>query len=326
MADAPSHPSPLDLAADEVGSTATKAFSTLGNETRLAILVSLWEAYEPFADNNAVPFEELRERMEVEDTDRLHYHLVKLEGDFIERTDPGYELTNTGQQLIRTVLGGVGIEPPTFEATQIDYPCPLCDAKIMVTYQEKHFTLYCTECEGYYDMPDQPDGMLSRHFFQPSGLSGRGAEAVHNVLAIDTQSRLGYLFHDVCDECLGRVEGSLHVCEDHADEGVCDACGRREPFIARYECQVCKNHEQGPPRAVARQHPTYDAFLLDHEIYPPDGRYNLSFWKRDPEIYSSAEQTLIATGPAEVQVTFEHDGDELSLTIDEELRVIDVDW
>jgi len=39
--------SPLEAAADFTGSHAVDAFKLLGNETRLAILLALWEAYDP---------------------------------------------------------------------------------------------------------------------------------------------------------------------------------------------------------------------------------------------------------------------------------------
>lgn len=48
--------SPLDdLTA---GGLAIDAFELLANETRLAILVTLWESYRPFTEDTTVPFSE----------------------------------------------------------------------------------------------------------------------------------------------------------------------------------------------------------------------------------------------------------------------------
>ena len=55
--------SPLEAAAGVAGTDATEAFGLLANETRLAILLALWEAKEPEKPRSeqAVPFSELYE-------------------------------------------------------------------------------------------------------------------------------------------------------------------------------------------------------------------------------------------------------------------------
>jgi hypothetical protein len=83
-------------AAGAAGERATEAFATLGNETRLSILLALWEAYEPFVATNAVAFSELRERVGMRDSGQFNYHLDKLRGHFVRKTDAGYELRRAG--------------------------------------------------------------------------------------------------------------------------------------------------------------------------------------------------------------------------------------
>lgn len=87
--------SPLEALAGGAGAEATEAFSLLGNEARLAVLLALWDAAEPFdeagswdpAEGNAVPFSELRDRVGMRDSGQLNYHLGELEGHFVEQTD-----------------------------------------------------------------------------------------------------------------------------------------------------------------------------------------------------------------------------------------------
>lgn len=45
------------------GNRASEAFSILSDETRLSVLLALWEAFGPVAANNAVSFSDLRERL-----------------------------------------------------------------------------------------------------------------------------------------------------------------------------------------------------------------------------------------------------------------------
>lgn len=69
--------SPLEAAAGAAGPHATEAFGLLANETRLAVLLALWEAYDPHADQNAVPFSRVLNRVETDDPGNLTYHLEK---------------------------------------------------------------------------------------------------------------------------------------------------------------------------------------------------------------------------------------------------------
>ena len=75
---------------------AEEAFSALGNQTRMQILLALWRAYDPFASDNAVPFSELFEAVGVDDSGQFNYHLGKLRERFVTRRETGYELTPVG--------------------------------------------------------------------------------------------------------------------------------------------------------------------------------------------------------------------------------------
>ncbi|NIQ52585.1 MAG: hypothetical protein GWN85_03630, partial [Gemmatimonadetes bacterium] len=54
---------------------ATEAFSLLANETRLGILLAIWEEQVPLAEDNTVPFSRLFERVAIEDRGNFSYHL-----------------------------------------------------------------------------------------------------------------------------------------------------------------------------------------------------------------------------------------------------------
>lgn len=92
IVDSSSTDSPLEAAAGAVGPRAIEMFSILGNETRLSIMVTLQEAYEPYADYNAVAFSELPARVGMRDSGQFNHHLDKLAGHFIKSAEDGYEL------------------------------------------------------------------------------------------------------------------------------------------------------------------------------------------------------------------------------------------
>jgi len=140
--------SPLEAASGAAGAYATEAFELLGNETRLAILLVLWEAYDPTANDNAVSFSELYDRVEYDTTANFSYHLDKLEGHFVRKTDDGYVLRRGGRNIVQAIIAGTGLEDPTFEPTEIDASCEICGAPTAVTYEHERAYQICTECEG----------------------------------------------------------------------------------------------------------------------------------------------------------------------------------
>lgn len=325
MADANSPESPLEAAAGTAGPRATEAFSILGNETRLSILLALWEVFEPFTEKNAVPFSELRERVGMRDSGQFNYHLDKLEGNFVRKTDDGYELRRAGQQLVRTVIAGAGIEAPSLEPTEIDVACSLCGAPTAIIYQDEWLYLVCTECEGIYEQRhDRPRGILSGAVFNPAGFTNRSPEDVWRAAYITAFQDVQSAIEDICDTCSAPMDYSLDICEDHAADGMCDSCGRQFAIMARFRCPVCKNHHIGPPRAIVAQHPAVIAFYYERGIpfqYKVDDFESV---RRRTDLIENHDQELISEDPIRVRVTIRHEDDELQLTLDEELDVIEV--
>ena len=84
--------SPLEVAADTAGPAVVDLFKLLGNETRLAILLALWEAFDPFDPKNGVSFTALRDRAGLPQGAQFGSHLDKLAGRLVEKTAEGYVL------------------------------------------------------------------------------------------------------------------------------------------------------------------------------------------------------------------------------------------
>jgi DNA-binding transcriptional ArsR family regulator len=78
---------------------ATDAFALLSDETRVSILQSLAAAEASPEDPDALSFSELRTRVGVRDGGLFNYHLRKLRGQFVEKTDDGYRLTTEGRRV-----------------------------------------------------------------------------------------------------------------------------------------------------------------------------------------------------------------------------------
>lgn len=69
---------------EDSGLPPDEAFAVLGDESRIDILKSLGEA------NDQLSFSELYERVDTPDSGQFSYHLDKLLGHFVRKTDDGY--------------------------------------------------------------------------------------------------------------------------------------------------------------------------------------------------------------------------------------------
>jgi DNA-binding transcriptional ArsR family regulator len=339
MSDPDTTDSPLEAAAGGDATRATEAFSALGNETRLAILLALWEAYDPGRPDEGVPFSALREHVGVRDSGRFNYHLDRLEGRFVRRVEDsdsgdssdgrsagGYALRRSGQAVVRTVLAGTAIEEPSFERSEIDIACPLCGAPTAVTYQDGWVYRVCTECEGAYEGHDLgPDGYLTGGALDPAGLTDRSPEEAWAAALTRAYQDTKTAVEGICNECSGPVDRTLLVCEDHDHDpdGVCESCGRRFAAMALLSCRVCKNHHAASPSTLVVHHPAVVAFYYERGVALQYEVDDVERVRRRSEFVAEHEQEVVSTDPPRVEVTVRYEGDECRLTLDETLSVIE---
>lgn len=323
--------SPLSAAAGAADTTATEAFALLGNETRLAILLALWEAYGPDADNNAVPFSQLYDRVEYDNPGNFSYHLEKLAGQFVWKStggeEDGYELRTTGLKLVQAIIAGAGVEEASLEPAEIDRPCLLCGAPTAVSYQDGLLCHVCMECEGHpgrYPEPRYPEGTIDAVKFDPSGLTDRTPNELYATGGVADYRHMRTMFEGLCNACSGPIDASLEICRDHKDDEGCTNCGREHAYWGLFRCPICKDHNRATPARLAMFHPAAIAFYHNHGI---------SMWWRADDIESVTrmvdyhlrhEMSLVSEEPPNVEVTIRLQGDELRLTFDETVSVVDV--
>lgn len=315
---------PVEVA-ETVGSSATEAFSVLGNETRLSILLALWEALDPEGTENAVPFSVLRKNVGARDSGRFNYHLDKLAGQFIRKNDDGYELRHAGLRFVQTVIAGAGIDTPSVEATELDKDCKYCGAPTEIFYEDQYLYKVCTACEGCLGAAyDLPDGTITAAPFDPTGLTNRSPEEAYHAAWSPGVTFLAAC-EGVCGVCSGPIEASIHICENHASDGVCSNCGRLPAIMTHFRCPVCKHLTAAPPYKLVAYHPAVVGFYYEHGIplqYEVDDFESI---RRRENLLVEHEQELISEEPVQVRVSIQHEDDELHVTFDGQMNVIDVD-
>lgn len=293
------------------------AFAVLGDEARLGILQTLGEADEPLA------YSELFERIDYDDSSNFSYHLDKLVGHFVGKTDEGYTLRRPGERVMEAVLSGAVTTDPVHELTRTDKPCPFCSAPIEVGYRQERVIMHCPECSGLFGQADSGDGRsteaanLGFRPLPPAAIDGRTAAEMHEVSKTWTAISMHAIGRGVCPRCSGAVDRTVTVCESHdASEGTCDRCGLRFGAMASATCTNCIFDMQAGIAGHLGTHTEVMAFLIDHGIDPvaPEGFHP----------YAAVEETIRSTDPFEARYTFTVDGDAIALTVDDDLSVIDV--
>ncbi|WP_049907794.1 winged helix-turn-helix domain-containing protein [Haloferax elongans] len=270
-----------------------EAFAIVADETRLNILEALWES-----PDRPVPFSELRRRVGVDDSARFNYHLGKLRGQFVRKTDDGYDFRHAGEKVVRAVLAGTFNEDPVLPAFPAPGTCVDCDGALEATYADEKLTIACADC-----------GRVHAHEeFPPGGIDGRSPEAL--LGAFDQRVRhLHCLAADgVCPECGGTTETVLTPESDLYDLDV----------VVSHRCGQCAYEAVSPVGLVLLDETTVLGFLSSRNT----DFCATHFW-RFPWVVGNEALTVVDTDPWRLRVRVE-DGDEaLVVELDETLTCVD---
>lgn len=298
--------------------TADEAFAVLGNDTRMAVLRELWESGEPMS------FTALRETVAPDDTGNFNYHLGKLDGQFVRKTEEGYVLRFAGEQVVRAALSGTITSDPSIPPTETDKRCPYCDAPMKMAYREEAISVRCTNCDGVIG-GELPDGTTVHFEFPPAGLTGRDHEGVIDAAHVLYDSKIATMLKGVCPECAGRVSVSQEVCDNHEpdDAGLCPSCDTRFEVWSTFTCDNCRYSRNSAPWFAALNHPAVVAFYHDHGLTE-----KLPFRKLTADnarFVRGIRSTATATDPYRFRTTIPVDDETLVVVMDEELDVLSVE-
>lgn len=300
--------------------TADSAFGVLGNETRIQILHTLGEADDPLT------FSALQDRVGVSDSGQFNYHLDKLDGAFVGQTDEGYSLLQSGRRVIEGIYSGVLTDDPGIERVHIDRPCQYCGAAIDVRVNPGSITMYCTECPGSHGQSmasgrrePAERGYLGRLTLPPAGFQNRTPEEIYQSAQVWGHLEILSIANEVCPRCSAPLERGVDACVEHStdEKGLCETCGNRYAIAVHVDCSNCIFSGAGGVGLLLYGHPAVQGFKVGHGqnlVAPTAGQNPLS----DPE------QEVLSEDPLSARVTYQFNGDSLTLAIDERLDVVEV--
>ena len=298
-----------------------EAFSVLGDQARLGILRALAAADGPLA------YAELYDAVEYDDSSNFSYHLDKLVGHFVRKTDDGYRLYDAGRRVVEAVVSGAVTDTTVVEPTETEKQCPFCGAPVAVGFQHGRVEQSCTECPGLLRFAGSDGrrfteyGSLGFFLLPPAGVQGRSPQEM--LEAAWTWRHADFLTDSagVCSRCSARLETSVDVCENHdADAGVCDECERRYALMFDLYCPNCDYDPNSIAPGILLANTELLAFLTTRGINP----FAPESLNRTSQAIAQYDEEVVSTEPFEARLTFTADGDSITLTLDEDLSVVEV--
>jgi hypothetical protein len=287
-----------------------EVFGALSNDTRVAVIRALRET-----DGHEATFSDLRETVGVDDPGQFNYHLGKLRGHFVTRTDEGYELTQAGKQIAGAIASGAYTVRGRTDPIVLEDPCQVCGGEQTLRYDDEVVRVECGSCVS-----------TSAFAVPPAAFAGYDREAIPRVASRYLRTTIRQQYNSFCWYCEGRVEPSVGTIsdvdpvefpsEEVLEESVDDL--HDVPWV-RYDCQRCGATATMGLNTVLLNHPAVVAFYHGHGV---DVRERL-VWEF-PSV-DDVQMEVRDEEPRRASVTYEAGRETLTVVVDETLGVVDVD-
>jgi hypothetical protein len=232
----------MDDSRDDVDPDA--AFGAVSDPTRVAVVRTLAEHRKHHPDDPALGFAALRKRVDVRDSGRFLYHLKKLLGIFVEKTDDGaYRLTYAGEQVALAILAGVFTGRTRRGPTELDSECPLCGTTAVGTFDDGALSVTCGE-----------DHRLLVWRFSPNAGEAATVPELTALATMQIRHEVESALTGFCGACYGTTTTAA------AERG------EGSPVSVRFhaECEDCGSRLDGPLWYALFAHPETTAFYRDH--------------------------------------------------------------
>jgi len=294
-----------------------EAFDVVGDETRLQILRALAAADGPLA------YSELFDRVDYDDSANFTYHLNKLRGHFVRKTEEGYVPRIAGRRVVEAIFSGVVTDAPVVDRTGVEMSCMYCGGPTEMAYYDEVAVVYCRACEGRIgkqslaeEWPIPASDIVGYVSIPPAGVYDRSPTEILDAAGVWTVAGVQAYARDVCPQCSATIDCSPRVCTDHADaDDFCERCNHRFAVSVEADCTNCPFTTRSPYPTYALGTVELTAFMTAHGIDP---------FVSDAFHLRNCTEELRSTEPLRARYTFTADGDTLTLTVDESLDVVEV--
>ena len=278
----------------------TNPFALLADETRLGIIEAIGDR-SGGGEYACLSYSTIQAALGDVDSGNLNYHLQRLDGQFVEQTDDGYQLLIPGIRVYQAVSSGqFADDRPTVPPTEIAAVCNECGGHLLASYEEGRFVVRCPECDirsQRYPLPTNA--------FDPDDVESLVAAGVTRGVA-DLRS----MFAGVCPYCSSSVDHAVSM-DDTTESGF-----GSDPVFAHLTCSTCGWFSHPRLGMVTYLHHTTAVFYERRGRPGPTTRLTVD---------GEWTTTVQSTDPWRVVVEVTLDGDTLRHVVDGDLGVVEWD-
>jgi len=289
---------------------APSVFGLLSDRTRVDILCAMAEAQLDVGGSGSGPvelgFSEIYDRVEVDNTSKLSYHLGELTGTFLLKRGDGYAFNHAGEQIVRFILAENYGEPERIGSVDLDGRCLFCgDSELQAGLHDQFFFVRCQACDR--PVLGQP--------VTPAQTRREDAEAVVRSVR-RRQVVFGRQFQQQqCPECGGLLPSDARRIRTIS-------MGDTEMFVVTDECRECLRQYNGPLRYRVAYHPASIAFHWDRGTDVT----SQGAWEFHEHVLEDRwRSSKVGEDPAEYEVVYDYDTESLRFRLDKHARVTETE-
>ena len=288
-----------------------EAFAALTDETRLRILQVLWDS-----DIETVPFSELRRAVGMRDPGQFNYHLDKLVGQFVTKTDAGYQLTQAGKHVVGTIISGMYTTHGTIDLIVLNHSCQNSGDPLVLRYERETVRIRCDSCSSCPSHWEAP--------VPPAAFAGYDRDEVPEVVSRYFRTKVHQIINGFCPYCHGRMKPTVELVNTmgecpSSEDGLEDPNGRSADPVVRFDCQRCGAGSQITlDHALLLANPVVFSFYYENGI----DLQKRFFWELSG--LGPDEVDVESRNPIRVNVTFRVDEYAFTVVVDEDFDILDV--
>lgn len=272
------------------------AFGALSDPIRVEIIEALADTHRERPGNPTLPFSELRKRVGVRDSGRFLYHLKKLRGHFVEKTDEGYRLNYAGVEMASAILAGTYTGRETLGPVELDSACSECGEAAIGAYEDGVLSVSCDN--------DHP---LFQWGVPPNAAADATVEELVELATVLVHRAVELSLLGTCPKCYDSISTAVRPVETEAGEDV----------VPRFHavCETCGGQLLGPIGFCLLNHPEVNALYNRHgRSVRTANLWELEFAQNDGSLVDERDDDSL-------RLTFRLEDEELSVTIDDTAHV-----
>ena len=227
---------------------------------------------------------------------------------------------------MRAVVAGLFSESSTLPWQAVDSRCPYCGEAVEMRYADDQLTVRCASCDGVVRDEAYPPGTFMSYGYPPAGLVGRSPGEILESAHVFYDSKITPMMAGVCPECAATVEHSFEICDRHEiDEGgLCAECDTRFSVWVEYACDLCGYRRLSPTWFKTLTEPAVIAFYREHSDFERSVPFSKLTWENAPYV-RSISQSVVSEDPLRIRVDMPLETAELSVTVDDDLEIVELE-